>query len=511
VYSRPDGGYELEGLKAGDYELSADSATAGASVDHVKVALGDGEQRSLDLELANTGRIAGTVTDAEGKPVAGAWVRFASPRTDAEAGCGADLAGAFACTGLKGGDYKPEVYLAAETAVHMKPAHGPFPNVHLDSDKAAVTNVHLEVQRDELSISGRVIDAAGAPVADARVDAQATEAGQPVIFTSWVSYPHTVSDQNGHFEVRGLVAQTYALRARAGTGAEGIVKDVAAGQGNVVVSVAKAGGIEGTLVGFSATPALYVQKATLRDGFSPATLQGDHFSLDGLAPGNYIITASTLVEGEAKLVEVEAGKTTTVTMTSHGSGRLEGVVTEWGTNKPVAGLVCHTVLRAGEHRGITNWSEASAPKTNAQGLFVLEKAPAGEVAASCFDKDYSTDGETLAVVAPGQTTRIAMFVVKERSEAVGSIGATLDMTGVTPVLEVVYPRGPAAAAGLLVGDGITALDGTPLTGLTASNVGSLISNREVGSTVRITVARAGKPITVSLRIASSKDGSDGAP
>jgi S1-C subfamily serine protease len=97
------------------------------------------------------------------------------------------------------------------------------------------------------------------------------------------------------------------------------------------------------------------------------------------------------------------------------------------------------------------------------------------------------------------------------SEAVGSIGATLDLTGVTPVLEVVYPRGPAAAAGLLVGDSITALDGTPLTGLTASNVDSLISNRDVVSTIRVTVARAGKPITVSVRIASSKDGSDGPP
>ena len=507
--SRPDGTYELKGLKPGDYELSARSNAMGAFVDRVKVTLADGDQKTLDLELVNEGRISGVVVDQQGKPLGGAWVSFNSAKTADGAECGADISGAFVCTRLRGGEYKADVYLSAESRVRMRPAQNAFPLVTLKDNKAAATDVRLEVQRDELSISGRVVDASGAPVPDARVDALATETGDQARFDTWTPYPRAITDQNGAFELRGLVGRAYALRARAGTGAEGITKDVAAGRRDVVVTVSRSGTIEGTLVGFTGAPAVYVYKAGLKDGFSPATLQGTHFSIDGLAPGNYVVSASTLAEGETKTIEVRSSQTAMLTLTSHGSGRLEGSVTEWGSKRPLAELTCHTVLRDGESIGITNWNQTTAPKTDKQGHFVLEKAPAGDVAVSCFDGKHSARAN--ATVTPGQTTTVTMVAAKADPDAAGSIGVDFNWTGSQPKIEVVYSSGPAAAAGLAAGDVITSLDGVALTGLNSSSVAALIAKREIGSSVRITVLRGTQSVTASVRVASAVDPSDGSP
>jgi len=507
--SHPDGTYELKGLKAGEYELSARSNAVGAFVDRVKVTLADGDQKTLDLELVNEGRISGIVVDQQGKPLGGAWVSFNSAKTADGAECGADTSGAFVCTRLRGGEYKADVYLSAESRVRMRPAHSVFPLVALKDNKATAADVRLEVQRDELSISGRVVDASGAPVPDARVDALATETGDQARFDTWTPYPRAITDQNGAFELRGLVGRAYALRARTGTGAEGITKDVAAGRRDVVVTVAKSGTIEGTLVGFTGTPAVYVYKVGLKDGFSPATLQGNRFSIDGLAPGNYVVSASTLAEGETKIVEVRSSQTATLTLTSHGSGRLEGTVTEWGSKRPLADLTCHTVLRDGESIGITDWNQTTAPKTDKQGHFVLDKAPAGDVAVSCFDGKHSTRAN--AIVTPGQTTTVAMVAAKVDSDAAGSIGVDFNWSGSQPKIEVVYSTGPAAAAGLVAGDVITSLDGVALTGLNSSSVAALIAKREIGTSIRITVLRGSQSVTASVRVASSADHSDGSP
>jgi len=60
------------------------------------------------------------------------------------------------------------------------------------------------------------------------------------------------------------------------------------------------------------------------------------------------------------------------------------------------------------------------------------------------------------------------------------------------------PEGPAARAGLLLGDVLTALEGTPLHD--PGDVTAAIAGRPVGSAVRVSLIRAGSPLDVSVTV-----------
>ena len=62
----------------------------------------------------------------------------------------------------------------------------------------------------------------------------------------------------------------------------------------------------------------------------------------------------------------------------------------------------------------------------------------------------------------------------------------------------VESEGPAAQAGVLLGDVLTALEGTPLHDL--GDVTAAIAGRPVGSSVRVSLIRAGSPLDVSVTV-----------
>jgi protocatechuate 3,4-dioxygenase beta subunit len=505
--SDASGHYELRGLQPGPHSITASSNEAGAFASDVKVTLTAGEEKQLDIDLPYAGAITGTIVDQDGKPFEGAAVRFAL-NTDIDQCFGvADASGAFRCTSLTGGgDYHAMVFSSLTQPVKLEPARGkPFPVVTVKDGATTVEGIRIEVQRDQLRISGKVVDAAGAGVPDAKVQAVATVAGQEPQFPTWAPRPSTVTDQNGAFEIRDLAAGSYALLARGGGGGEAIVRDIAAGARNVVIKVERPGAIEGQIVGFGARPSIYVQRTPENGSFSAATLEGDRFSIRGLAPGNYVVTAQTLAEGEAKVVEVKRGETAQVTLTSHGSGVLDGTVTEWKTGAPLPALTCHTVTYTGEVGGITDWSPDTSPKTNAAGVFHLDPAPAGQVIVSCFSE--AIDGATaIATVPRGGRAEVSMKTVKRLDHpGYGSIGAQMNWKDPQPILRELTPNGPAARAGLLSGDMITAIDGTSTEGLSAAGVMIHILNQAAGSTLSITVSHNGTPKTVQVTLIGTNE------
>ncbi len=505
--SDADGHYELLGLAAGDHMLFAQSEERGAFVEGVKVSLEHGEQRELDLELPYAAQISGVVVDQDGTPVAGAGVHFDHLKTGDQGRCASDMEGKFSCGSMTGGGtYAVSVYVSADQELALPPAHGKkFPPVELEDGKSQVTGVRLAVLRNTKVIAGRVVGAGGEGVMDARVDVEAMKAGVEPHFYSWTPLPTSVTDQTGAFLIRGLPAGTYAVRARHASGSEAIVRDVAAGARDVVLRVDSPGRIEGTLVGYSNTPPVYLQRVPRTGGFSPATVEGDHFRIDGLAPGSYVVTAQTLVEGDAALVEVEAGKVTTLTLTSGGSGVLEGTVTEWKSGAPVAGAFCHTVLRAGTRAGITNWSEETAPKTDAQGRFQLDPGPAGDVKVLCRGTSASI-GVANATVPKGGVATVSMRVVALSSDTgAGSIGASFDWDAAVPRVSDIAPGSPAAAAGLAVGDVITKFNGASLEGIGGSGMWALIATQAIGSKVDLTVQRGADTATLSIPVVSASE------
>jgi S1-C subfamily serine protease len=57
----------------------------------------------------------------------------------------------------------------------------------------------------------------------------------------------------------------------------------------------------------------------------------------------------------------------------------------------------------------------------------------------------------------------------------------------------VKPGGPAAKAGIVAGDVVTAVDGLPVDALTFDGIQTLIANHSVGAQVKLTVLHGGQP------------------
>jgi membrane-associated protease RseP (regulator of RpoE activity) len=64
----------------------------------------------------------------------------------------------------------------------------------------------------------------------------------------------------------------------------------------------------------------------------------------------------------------------------------------------------------------------------------------------------------------------------------------------------VIPGSPAAAAGLVEGDVVTAIDGAPIAGLDPDQVEKHFEDGAPGSRIALTVLRGGKPRTMNLRL-----------
>ncbi len=502
--SASDGTYEIKGLRPGKLTVFTQSYGEGAFDLPVPVTLAAGEHKDgVDLDLKFAGAISGTVVDQDGKPVEGAYVRFIQPSGDIGEGT-TDAAGAFTCGSMTGNaDYTPSV-LPSRAIDHPLPwIGGPPKPVHVADGDAHVEGIKLQVRRDNLALSGHVVDQAGAPIADARVRTQPVATSGDTLFSSWVQYPSAVTDADGAFTLTGLAAGAYAISAHASDGSEAMVPSVAAGSKDVTVKVLRAGGIDGTLVGFSAQPAVYAQHD--KDShFVGAQIDGATFKLRGLPPGPYTVTAQSDTDGDATHVEIKPGENAAVTLTSHGHARIDGTVVAFGTGAPVPGVhVCRAILHVGNQVGLTNWDPSTLPHPDAAGHFTLDPAPAGEVSAHCYDfgGDYS-DGAAPTSVASGGHADVKMMVVKHTltgDQNGGWSGLELDYNAELGArISRVAPGTAAAKAGVAPGDSITAVDGAAVAGLTPGGVGMLIENHPIGSTCNLTVAHGGGTLTVAI-------------
>ena len=488
------GQYVIRGLSGGEWAVYASSVRAGAFTES-KVTLAEREDKQLDLELSSAGAISGRVVSETGQPVPGAFVVYELPRTHDQGRSITDADGYFSCDQMTGGgEYQPNVYPSPSSRTPFKPVTPPLPKAQLKDGSARVEGVTLAIKYERLTLSGRVVDPSGAPVPDARVRATAAE-GQPPNFSPWMSLPSALSDAQGAFTIEALTSGTWALQARTPEGAEAIVDGLAAGAKDVVITVRPPGGIEGTLSGYEETPVVYA-RAVGQPKFFPAQVDGSTFRIQ-LAAGTWVVTAMNLHEGDAQKVEVQEGVMAKVAMTSHGRGTIVGSVVEHTTRAPIPNLICHTVVRAGEDPGITNWDENLAPKTDAAGQFTVDPSPAGDVHVSCFG-DWAAMSQASAetTVPRGGKVTVALEAVKRSGDTPGDIGAELD--GAVPHVALVNAQGPAAKAGLRTGDVIVSVDGAPVAPLDSSGVEVLINNHPPGTKVALGVLRGTQPLNVSV-------------
>src|SRR5205085_8205140 len=128
--------------------------------------------------------------------------------------------------------------------------------------------------------------------------------------------------------------------------------------------------------------------------------------------------------------------------------------------------------------------------------FELSPTPAGELAVACWTSGSYSDGLRLITVPRGEHLEIDVPVVRLQEDPinspVGGIGADMDRQSLVPRLYRVQPRGPAATAGLLDGDVVTAVDNRAVTDLSPRAVWLLLIYHPPGTSVPVTARRNGR-------------------
>jgi hypothetical protein len=502
VRSDADGHYEMLGLSAGTYPVSATSTELGAAKLPTKVVLADGEDKTVDLELDLAGTITGVVVDQEGAPVKGVVVRWSHEKTGDLGLSTTDDRGRYRCGEMTGGGrYRAAVFATVAMQNAFPTADGaPYPTLDLEDGNTVVEGPKLVIRYHRKTISGRVVDTAGAPVVDAQVKALATTGGGTPAFNTWLKLPTAITGSDGAFELGELAEGSYALQARSPDGGEGIVT-AAAGATGVSIALERPGTIDGTLVGFPQPPVVYATLTGIDWKLSSGVVDGTTFRVGGLRPGRYLVNAQTTYEGDAQNVEVHSGETVKLVMTAKGRGTIDATVLDFRTHTPLAGFSCHVVLSAGGAQGLTNWDLATAPKSDPRGHLVFDPAPAGNVTIGCASPAYrfSVPSADL-VLAPGGTASVQLFTVEAQKTTEGTAGISFEWRTTAPRVAAVAPNSSAARAGIMPGDLVVAVDGVSVTELNGAGVSMLIDDHANGTNVAITIARGAEKKTVTVQV-----------
>jgi hypothetical protein len=363
-----------------------------------------------------------------------------------------------------------------------RPATGKrYPSIAVRDGQSHVTGVRITVRRDLLSIGGRVIDTAGEPISDAVISLSSSEY-EPGL-------PSGTSDASGAFTIHDLSPGKYTVRAMSLHGNEH-ENNVTAGRTDLVIRFAEPGSIAGTLAGFTDPPLVFAFRVDGRNYRNyNAAIDGDAFRVRGISPGEYRVTASSASGDDNVTVTVAPGATAHVTLHGHALGAIVGTVVNATAHAPLAGLRC--------------WGNPSSSGlgedvvTDATGTYRIDRVSPGRRAVTCMNGSSSAYGEI--EVAAGQTARLDLTARAHVAHG-GYLGMTIDNTAGDVVVKSVDPGGPAARAGLAVGDLVLQIDDQAIDQFGRFGVQSTLESRAAGSTVKLKIERAEKELVVVLTI-----------
>jgi protocatechuate 3,4-dioxygenase beta subunit len=380
--SGKDGSFALAGLSQGSWLVSANDVRF-VDVD-TKIEIGAAGLSGLRIVASRGAQVHGKVVDGAGLPLAGVSVHIdgASYR---------DVLtlddGTYRATGLAAGDHLVSVTRNGARLAFLQPVvkTSEGTGVAFVAAKAGDQSLDLRVAAPNLSIHGRVVDAAGAAVAEASVyfrleredEAEPSE-GPDVVLT----------DAEGRFVVTGLAEGKYTLRARS------------KGAGEVVSSHVPAGGIAFmTLrphVALTATIASSVKTARVRlaDGkrglfFEETIVDGDRVRFDDIPDGDYELTIECAEGSGFQKVVLDPRVEGSVVVSLSPWGAMTGTIP--GTS-PGAHVSLHC-------------DDCAYPKYDSApivgGVFRADRLLAGTYTVEVFEKGAFAKGTV--VVSAGQT------------------------------------------------------------------------------------------------------------
>jgi protocatechuate 3,4-dioxygenase beta subunit len=484
VSSEADGSFEMEGLAGGTYRITVEARDQPAPIDPLEATVAEGGETSIDIRLDEGGGVAGEVVDERGVPVAGVAVRAAGNLHRWGPGGATQTLddGSFALTGLRPGTYRVVAQRQAGGGALRAPGKG-------DDDRSGekvevkagqTARVKLVIETQSGVIRGRVVDARGAPITDAFVDAEreiesASAAGGEArrsLRWSWSRTP-ALTDTAGAFAIAQLSPGKYTVRAYRRGGGESLAEGIAVGT-SVTLTMRATGSIAGAVSG-PAPDSLTVSVLDRTTGFSRSESffrTGGAFLIGDLPAGTFEVTASAAEgTGVARAHLADGQDVAGLTIQLAARGTVTGRLVSLDDGKPIAGFMI--IVRPARRGSMIITADAEEVVSDAEGKFAVANAPAGQVQVIAFPVDGQGSGHgsghRLASIESGRTTDLGdIRIPRQRmrpDERGGDLGFTLKSTppetepgNETLVVARVAPDGPAAKSGLQVGDVIVSVD-----------------------------------------------------
>jgi hypothetical protein len=337
-----DGHYEIPGLPAGTHQIGA--RTEHASAHELPITLAAGQQvDGFDISLDVTGEIAGIVVDQRAQPVGGATVTLRSegePRAESYSGSTGDD-GSFTIGGLAAGEYVASVRMTGSSAVDLAPAAGSsLPRVRVTDGPGRDDPIRIAVQLEWLQLKGTVLQPGGDPAADVRVKAiPGSDDGDIGYLRGMPGVAQATTSADGTFVLRQLPGGPYIVIAMGAAGRQAVASGVAAGRDDLHLVLAESGAVDGELVGFGGGTRVHARPAANLERFAGA-VAGGRFSIRALPPGMYLVEARDGARFDTTMVEVTAGRTETVRLTSEGTATVRGRAIDGSTGAPLRGAHC---------------------------------------------------------------------------------------------------------------------------------------------------------------------------
>jgi protocatechuate 3,4-dioxygenase beta subunit len=507
-----DGQFEIMGLLPGRYQLRVYGGDPPQLREGPEIEVRDGQDlEDIRIELPAAGEVRGTVRDTRGRAVPGARVLLRGS-TYAQTTSLDD--GSFRLTGLAAGAYQASVSRSYQPMRAQSGEGDEEPRVEVETDEVAVLN--LVVEAPDGKISGRVVDGDDEALTDVFVEVlREPEEGPPgsalrdMRWSMDRGLRPRMTDLDGRFEFGELPDGTYTLVAhRRGGGGEGVLERVALGS-EVLVKIAAPGSLVGRvrLPGGGGPERFSVE---LRDAATGYEARASFFRTDGTfsfpqLPAGEFVVAVEAPEGAGKAeVALAAGERGQVEVALAGRVTVRGRVLDLDTGEPVPGMRVKFGAE-GKEAFISSADHVDERSvSDAEGRFEAADVPVGRATVIVTARAFgaTSDHETIwtrAMIAGSGAVELAPLRVPRRrlqpGDQAGELGMTIQREDATeapearrPPVAFVQPAGPAARAGLRVGDAIVAVDGHDVTGDHLHRFEAL-TRVPVGTELRLDLAR----------------------
>ncbi len=448
----------------------------------------------------------GRVLDLRGTPIAGARVRLLGTPTGEQAieklatEWSSDSTGAF-------------TFHAADGAV-LEATLGTARGWARLDDKVAITKQLVievgEAPARDATIRGTTIDPTGAPIADVLVRAEperpmaAAEPERPPSAADTRATAFATSAADGSFALEGLDRGRYRVAAEIDGHAPAVQPQVAGGTRNVKLVLDGGLPIAGTVVTSDGNPVpaytllVMLRKGAARELVVARSIVDPRGRFDvRVAAGDYELVASATGWAPSPPAPVSAGTRDAKLVVTVGA-TLRGIVIDAADKSP---LRYARVMREASGGGATPLPANAGTVTRADGSFELAGIPPGPVSITVGAGDYhprveagltAVDG---AVLGPIVVPLTKVLEGEQPTLELVGIGCKLSARGEGLTADMVFPDSGAAAAGIVAGDVITAVDGMSVATIGLDGAISRIRGT-AGTTVVITLARDTGPISL---------------